>query len=112
MARLYKAMHYSLAGLRSTYQHERAFREEAWLLIVLVPLAFWLGDNHIEYILLIGSWIIVMIAELFNTAIEATIDRIGADTHELSGRAKDVGSAAVMVSLILALAIWITVIIG
>ena len=110
--RLYRAMCYSLAGLRSTYRYERAFREEVWSLIVLAPLAFWLGDNYIEYILLVSSWVIVIVFELFNTAIEAAIDRIGAEHHELSGRAKDAGSAAVMVSLMLALFVWIAIIIS
>ena len=112
LIRLYKAMCYSLAGLKSTYRYERAFREETWLLIVLIPLAFWLGDNYIDYILLIGSWVIVIVVELFNTAIEAAIDRIGAERHELSGRAKDAGSAAVMVSLVLALFTWIAIIVN
>ena len=110
--RLYKAMCYSLAGLRSTYRYERAFREETWLLVLLTPLAFWLGDSYIEYSLLIGSWVIVIVVELFNTAIEAAIDRIGAERHELSGRAKDAGSAAVMVSLALALFTWIAIIVN
>ena len=110
--RLYQATCCSLAGLKATYQHERAFREEVWLLILLIPLAFWLGDNNIEYIVLIGSWIIVIVVELLNTAIEAVVDRVGVEHHELSGRAKDAGSAAVMVSIIFALCVWITVIIN
>ena len=110
--RLYQATCCSLSGLKATYQYERAFREEVWLLILLIPLAFWLGDNNIEYIVLIGSWIIVIVVELLNTAIEAVVDRVGVEHHELSGRAKDAGSAAVMVSIIFALCVWITVIIN
>ena len=107
--RLYKAAGYSLAGLSASYRHERAFREEVWLLILLIPIAFLLGNSHVEYLLLIGSWVLVMITELLNTAIEAAIDRIDTGYHELSKLAKDTGSAAVMVSLILAICTWVLI---
>ncbi|MFT6253835.1 MAG: diacylglycerol kinase (ATP) [Granulosicoccus sp.] len=107
--RLYKALGYSAAGLRAAYQHEQAFRLETYLCFILIPLAIWLADTPIELVLMMGSWIIVMIIELFNSAIEATVDRIGAEKHELSGRAKDIGSAAVMVAVLLSLFTWLAI---
>jgi diacylglycerol kinase (ATP) len=107
--RLYKASGYSLDGLRSTFKYEQAFRLEIYLSIILFPLAIWLASTPIELVLLIGSWVLVMIVELLNSAVEATIDRIGAEMHELSGRAKDIGSAAVMMSVFLSLFIWLTI---
>ncbi len=107
LRRLYKATGYSIAGLKATFQYEQAFRLEVYLLLLLIPLAIWLGDSPVEYILLIGSWIIVMITELLNSAIEAAIDRISMEHHELSGRAKDIGSAAVLMSLVLAGGTWV-----
>lgn len=104
--RLYKATGYSIAGLRSTFKYEQAFRLEVYLLLLLAPLAIWLGKGPLDYALLIGSWTLVMIVELLNSAIEAAIDRIGPERHELSGRAKDIGSAAVMASVFLAVGIW------
>ncbi|MGH1484917.1 MAG: diacylglycerol kinase [Cellvibrionaceae bacterium] len=105
--RLYKATGYSIQGLKSTFRYEQAFRLEVYILVILIPLAFWLGNTPIEYCFLIGSWLFVMIVELLNSAVEAAIDRIGMEKHELSGRAKDIGSAAVMVSVFLALGIWV-----
>jgi diacylglycerol kinase (ATP) len=107
--RLYKASGYSLAGLRSTFTHEQAFRLEIYLSIILFPLAIWLANSPIELVLLIGSWVMVMIVELLNSAIEATVDRIGSEMHELSGRAKDIGSAAVMISVFLSLFTWLAI---
>lgn len=107
--RLYKATGYSIQGLKSTFRYEQAFRLEVYLLIILAPLAIWLSDTAIETCLLIGSWIVVMIVELLNSALEAAIDRIGMEKHELSGRAKDIGSSAVMMSVFLALGVWVTV---
>jgi diacylglycerol kinase (ATP) len=107
--RLYKATGYSLAGLRSTFKYEQAFRLEIYLSIILIPLAIWLSHSPIELVLLIGSWVLVMIVELLNSAIEATVDRIGSEMHELSGRAKDIGSAAVMISVLLSLFTWLTI---
>ena len=104
--RLWRATGYSLAGLRAAFRHEQAFRQEVYLLLVVVPLGLWLGENGVEKVLLIGSWLIVMLAELLNSAVEAVVDRIGSEQHELSGRAKDIASAAVMVALALAFMTW------
>lgn len=108
--RLYKATGYSLAGLRSTFKYEQAFRLEIYLSFILLPLAIWLAKTPVELALLIGSWVLVMIVELLNSAIEAVVDRVGMELHELSGRAKDIGSAAVMLSVFLSLFIWLTII--
>lgn len=107
--RLYKASGYSLAGLKSTFKYEQAFRLEIYLSIILIPLAVWLANTPIELVLMIGSWVIVMIVELLNSAVEATVDRIGSEMHELSGRAKDIGSAAVMISVFLSLFTWLAI---
>lgn len=107
--RLYKASGYSLAGLKSTFKYEQAFRLEIYLSIILIPLAVWLANTPIELVLMIGSWVIVMIVELLNSAVEATVDRIGSEMHELSGRAKDIGSAAVMMSVFLSLFTWLAI---
>ncbi len=106
LKRLINATLFSLAGLRAAWQYEAAFREELILIVVLVPTSFWLGNNAIEYVLLIGSLMIVLIAELLNSALEAVVDRISADHHELSRRAKDMGSAAVFVALVLCGICW------
>ena len=99
--RIVNATYYSFAGLRSAWRTEAAFRQECLLAIVLVPFGCWLGQSTVERALLIGSCLIVLIVELLNTAIENVVDRVGLDHHELSGRAKDLGSAAVFVSLTL-----------
>jgi diacylglycerol kinase (ATP) len=104
--RLINACWFSLAGFKATWQHEEAFRQEVILLIISTPLACYLGNSTIEKLLLIGSVILVLIVELLNSAIEAVVDRVGLEHHELSGRAKDIGSAAVMLSLIWAIATW------
>lgn len=104
--RIRHAAGYSLDGLVSAYRGESAFRQETWLAAVLVPLAFWVGQTWIETALLAGSVVLVMIVELLNSAVEATVDRISFDLHELAKRAKDFGSAAVFLSLALTGAIW------
>lgn len=109
LTRLYSALHYSLQGLRAAFRHEPAFREECFIAIVVVPLALYLGDNGMERAMLIGAWFLVMIVELLNSGIEAVVDRIGADYHALSGIAKDVGSAAVLLSLLAAITVWLLV---
>jgi diacylglycerol kinase (ATP) len=109
VTRLIKATNNSLAGLRAAYQNEQAFRQESWLLLILVPLAFYLSSDNIERALMIGSWLLVMIVELLNSAIEAVVDRVGDEWHELAGRAKDIASAAVMVALLLAASVWLLV---
>jgi diacylglycerol kinase (ATP) len=104
--RLNHAFGYSLSGLRAGWK-EAAFRQEALAAVVLLPLAFWLGRSWIEVALLAGSVLIVMIVELLNTGVEAAIDRIGPEWHALSKRAKDMGSAAVLLALLLCSGIWI-----
>jgi len=103
--RMWHATGYSLAGLRAGWS-EAAFRLEASLAIVMLPLAFWVGRGWVEVALLVGSVLLVLIVELLNTGIEAAIDRIGPERHALSKRAKDMGSAAVFLSLLLAGGIW------
>ena len=96
----------SLRGFRATWRHEEAFRQEVYLFVVAGPLGLWLGETGVEKALLVGSLILVMIVELLNTGIEIVVDRISFERHELSGRAKDVGSAAVLSSLALAGLVW------
>ena len=103
--RVWHATGYSLAGLRAGWG-EKAFRLEACLSLVMLPAAVWLGRSWVEVALLAGSVLIVMITELLNTSIESAIDRIGPELHDLSKRAKDMGSAAVLLSLLLCLGIW------
>ena len=104
--RIVRAGAYSLAGLRAAASHEAAFRQELILFVILAPLAFWLGRNGTERSLLIGSLLLVLIVELLNSALEAAVDRIGREHHRLSGRAKDMGSAAVSLSLLLVIVVW------
>ncbi|WP_273364726.1 diacylglycerol kinase [Simplicispira suum] len=104
-SRMLHATRYSLLGLRAAWG-ETAFRQEAIAALVLVPAAFWLGRSWVEVALLAGSVVLLMIVELLNTGIEAAIDRIGPEWHALSGRAKDMGSAAVLLSLLLCMGIW------
>jgi diacylglycerol kinase (ATP) len=104
--RLWRATRYSIAGIRAAWTHEAAFRQEGLLTMILAPAAFWLGGSSVERLLLLGSCLIVLITELLNSAVEAAIDRISDDQHRLSARAKDLGSAAVFISLWLAGLIW------
>lgn len=104
--RLWHATGYSLNGLRAGWG-EPAFRLEAQMALVLLPLAFWLGHDWVQTTLLAGSVVLVMIVELLNTAVEAAIDRIGPEWHDLSKRAKDMGSAAVLLASLLAGGIWL-----
>jgi diacylglycerol kinase (ATP) len=104
--RIVRAAGYSVAGLTSAYRHENAFLQETWLALVLLPLAFWLGRDWIQITLLAGSVVLVMIVELLNSAVEAVVDRVSLEKHELSKRAKDYGSAAVMLSLLLCGSVW------
>ncbi|QPK64349.1 diacylglycerol kinase [Methylomonas sp. LL1] len=104
--RLINACFFSIAGFKATWQHEEAFRQEVMLFIVTTPLALWLGNGNIEKVLLIGSMVLVLLVELLNSAVEAVVDRVGFEHHELSGRAKDIGSAAVMLSLLWAGTTW------
>jgi diacylglycerol kinase (ATP) len=103
--RVWHAFGYSLAGLRAGW-HEKAFQQEAVAAVVLVPLSFWLGQSWIEVSLLIGTVVFVMVVELLNTGLESAIDRVGPEWHDLSKRAKDMGSAAVLLSLLLCVGVW------
>ncbi|CAN0551855.1 unnamed protein product, partial [Ectocarpus sp. 12 AP-2014] len=97
---------YSLKGLKAAFRNEAAFRQEVVITALLLPLAWWIGDSIISWLLLVSSLFFVLIVELLNSAIENVVDRIGTEHHELSGRAKDIGSAAVMLSLIMAGLTW------
>jgi diacylglycerol kinase (ATP) len=108
LKRIINACFFSIAGFKAVWQHEEAFRQEMLILIVTTPLALWLGQTTVEKLLLIGSVVLVLLIELINSAIEAIVDRIGSERHELSGRAKDIGSAAVTLSLIWAAIVWIS----
>ncbi len=109
LRRLLNALRWTVLGFRSTYKHEEAFRQEVWLCLVMIPLGLWLGESGVERALLVGPLLLVLIVELMNSAIESVVDRIGTDHHELSGRAKDQGSAAVFVSLMLVALCWVLV---
>ncbi len=104
--RIMLAKNFSFQGLAQAWQHEAAFRQELVLVLLLAPVAVWLGQTALERAMLIGSCLIVLIVELINSAIEAAIDRHGDEHHELSGRAKDMGSAAVFISLLLVALVW------
>ncbi len=108
-ARIAAAAGYSAAGVRAAWRSEEAFRQEIFLTILLAPAALWLGESMLERALLIGTCLLVLIVELLNSAIEAVVDRIGQDLHELSGQAKDMGSAAVLLSLAFAVLVWTAV---
>jgi diacylglycerol kinase (ATP) len=106
LRRIWNAFHYSLDGFAAAYRHEDAFRQELLLALVLVPLGFWLGQGGVEKALLVGSVLLVLLVELINSAIEATVDRISLDDHLLAKRAKDIGSAAVLLALALLAMVW------
>ncbi len=106
LSRIMHAAGYSAAGLSSAYRSESAFRQEFWLAAVLVPASFWLGRGWVETSLLLGSVMLVLIVELLNSAVEAAIDRVSFELHDLSKRAKDYGSAAVLLSLLLCAGVW------
>lgn len=106
LRRLLNAFGYSLAGFRAAYKHEDAFRQEVLLAIVLIPLALWVPVSYLGKALMIGSVLLVIIVELLNSAIEATVDRISLENHDLAKRAKDIGSSAVLVSLINVMVVW------
>lgn len=105
--RILRATTYSIDGLVTAYRGESAFRQEFWLAAVMLPAALWLGRNWIEVTLLAGSVMLVLIVELLNSGIESAIDRVSYEMHELSKRAKDLASAAVMLSLLLCGGVWI-----
>lgn len=107
LERIVRAAGYSAQGLSAAYRTESAFRQETWLAVVLLPMAGWLGNTWIEVALLAGSVLLLMIVELLNSAVEATVDRISFDMHDLAKRAKDYGSAAVSLALLLCAGIWL-----
>jgi diacylglycerol kinase (ATP) len=106
LTRIVRAAGYSIDGLTSAYRGESAFRQEFWLAAVLLPMSFWIGHGWVEVALLAGSVLLVLIVELLNSSIEAAIDRVSFEIHDLSKRAKDLASAAVLLSLLLCGGIW------
>jgi diacylglycerol kinase (ATP) len=106
LRRILNALGYSLAGLRAAYRHEDAFRQETWLAIVLIPAALLSPASSMGKAMMIASVLLVLVVELINSAIEAAVDRISLDHHRLSARAKDIGSAAVLISLLNVIAVW------
>ncbi len=110
--RIINATRYSWQGICSAFKHEAAFRQELILFGVLAPCSFWLDVTHVERVLMIASLLLIMLVELLNSAIEAVVDRIGEERHELAGRAKDTASAAVFIALALAVFVWLSFIFG
>lgn len=109
LRRIIKATGYSFAGLKAAWRHEAAFRLEVIIFSMMAPVGLWLGDDSVERVLLISSLFIAMVAELMNSAIESVVDRIGLDIHDLSKRAKDIGSAAVFVAIVNLVVVWVLV---
>jgi len=111
LSRLIAAGGYSVAGLRSAFASEEAFRLEVAALVLLTPLALWLGESPVERVLLIGSLLLLMIVELLNTAVESVVNRVGLEFHELSRQAKDIGSAAVFLAMAMVALVWLVLLI-
>jgi diacylglycerol kinase (ATP) len=107
--RLFRALGWSMSGLKAAFKEEAAFRQELLVCIILIPLALYLGETGLEKALLMGSLILVLIVELLNSAVEAVVDRIGKEQHDLAGQAKDMGSAAVFLSLLNVVIVWILI---
>lgn len=112
LRRLINAFGYSMDGFKAAYQHEDAFRQEVWLSLVLIPLAFYLEAEALHRILMVGSVLLVMIVELLNSAVEAVVDRVSIERHALAKRAKDIGSAAVLLALINLAVVWVLILLG
>jgi len=112
LRRVWNALHYSLAGLAAAYRHEDAFRQEVLLAALLIPCALLLPASGVGHALMIGSVLLVLVVELVNSAIEAAVDRISLDRHRLAKRAKDIGSAAVLIALLNVVVTWALVLIG
>ncbi len=112
LKRVWNALFYSLEGFKAAWRHEDAFRQEAMLAVVLIPLAFFLATAPLQRALMIASVLLVLIVELINSAIEATVDRISLENHALAKRAKDIGSAAVLIALINVLVVWGFILLG
>ena len=106
LTRIIKAAGYSARGLRAAWVNEAAFRQELLLCLLLLPLGLWLGRTALEWALLLATLMLVLVAELLNSAVEALTDRVGVERHELSGRAKDMGSAAVFVAMLNVALVW------
>ncbi|OQX43719.1 MAG: diacylglycerol kinase, partial [Candidatus Sedimenticola endophacoides] len=106
LKRIVNAFGYSVQGFRACFRHEEAFRQELYATLLLLPLGIWLGASGVERALLVGSLLLVPLTELLNSALEAVVDRFGPELHALSGRAKDIGSAAVFLAIVLAVAVW------
>lgn len=111
LQRLVGALGFSFKGLRAAYINEAAFRQEIFGAALMIPLALWLGNNGVERALLLMTVLLVLLTELVNSAIEATVDRFGSELHPLSGRAKDIGSAAVFMSFVILAVVWLSVLI-
>ena len=111
LKRFTNAILFSFAGFKAAWKHEEAFRQEVLVFVLAIPLALWLGENKIEIILLIASVVMILVVELLNSAVEAVVDRVGAEYHELAGRAKDICSAAVMLTIMLAVAPWLLILV-
>jgi diacylglycerol kinase (ATP) len=111
LRRLINAAGYSVSGLAAAARHEDAFRQELMLVAVMVPLGLWLGGSGAERALLVGSVLLVLIVELLNSAVEAAVDRVSLDDHSLAKRAKDIGSAAVMLSLVNVAVVWLLILV-
>lgn len=112
LPRLMNAFGYSLEGFKAAFKHEDAFRQEVFLAIILIPLAFYLGKSPIEKALMIASVLLVLIVELLNSAIEAAVDHTSTEHHALAKRAKDIGSAAVFLALSIVAVVWVLILIG
>ena len=106
LERIAKAAGYSMTGLKAAYKNEAAIRQETWLMMIFLPLAFYVGHTNIERILLVSATLLVYIVELLNSAIETAVDHTSLEAHPLAGRAKDIGSAAVLIALINFVVIW------
>ena len=109
LIRIWRAFWYSIDGLKAAWIHEHAFRQELALAVVVVPLGLWLGRSGVERALLVAPMLLVLIVELLNSAVEAVVDRVGLERHPLSGLAKDIGSAAVLLSFVLLAVTWLLV---
>ncbi len=109
VTRLLKASQYSWQGVCAAYRHEEAFRQEIWLCALLIPVGLWLGQDGVERALLVASVLLLPLVEILNSAIEAVVDRSGEERHELAGRAKDMGSAAVAFAIAILIAVWVLV---
>ena len=106
MRHIVNAFIWSMAGIKAAWKHELAFRSQVVVIAIMLPIGFWLGRTALEWALLLGSCMLVLITELLNSALETIVDRVGLEPHELSGRAKDLGSAAAFFSMLTAAVIW------